>query len=656
MRREGRVVRRVNDMVTPMVCPRIIAQPVAPRLRRWVEGVVSAALLAAATGMAGQPAYEHGISLLHELKYPADFEHFDYANPHAPKGGSVTLSTTWPIRNFSGAWGTGVANAAGVERTMDRLFVRSADEPSALYGLLVDGVALSADRKSLHIRLHEAARWHDGVPVTTTDLSFSYDVMGATSLAGEIYLRSWVESIEIVNEREFVIHHRDVFTHSNLLALSTFPMRPAHYYANRDPGKVTLEPPLVGGPYRIAEFDRNHVTYERVDDYWGRDLPVNRGRHNFGTIRYDVYRDATVAREAFRKGLLDVFWETDVRYWNTSYDVPALRTGRLLKDTRRVGKSIGQEQALTFNLNREIFRDPRVREALTLAFDFEWQNRVFHYGSQNRALSYFAGSSLAATGLPSDDEMALLAPHRDRIPERVFSEPFQLPVSVGQGRHRVALERARNLLADAGWTLVDGRLENAQGRPLTLEVATQNAWAKRLLLPYVESLATLGIEASLRLLDNVTAVRFKRERRFDMYFRGLDFLNPPMSQLRGYFGSANAEVGMGGNLAGIRDPVVDDLIDRAMRAPDMESAAVVCRALDRVLLWGFYHIPLNMPADERFLYWDKFGRADDSAAVFEYLEGGLARVIDSWWVKDIERESPARGAVPVMDRGRSSSD
>ena len=641
---EDDVARCVNDTVTPMRWPRIIAQAVIPTpVRRGsVSSLRLALVLAASTCLAEPPPYQHGISLLHDLKYPADFEHFDYANPHASKGGSVMLSTTWPIRNFSGAWGTGVSNAAGLERTMDRLFARSADEPSALYGLLVDGVALSADRKSLHIRLHEAARWHDGAPLTTTDIGFSYDVMGATSFAGQVYWRSWVKTFEILNAREFVIHHRDVFTHSNLLALSTFPVRPAHYYADRDPGKVTLEPPLVSGPYRIAEFDRNHVTYERVDDYWGRDLPVNRGRHNFGTIRYDVYRDATVAREAFRKGLLDIFWETDVRYWNTSYDVPALEAGRLLKDTRRVGKAIGQERALTFNLNREMFRDPRVREALTLAFDFEWQNRVFHYGSQNRALSYFAGSSLAAAGLPSEDEVALLAPYRDRIPERVFTEPFQLPVSVGEGRHREALERARNLLADAGWSLVDGRLVDAHGQPFTLEVATQNAWAKRLLLPYVESLATLGIEASLRLLDNVTAVRFKRERRFDMYFRGLDFLNPPMSQLRGYFGSANAVAGMGGNLAGIRDPVVDDLIDRAMRAPDMETAAVVCRALDRVLLWGFYHIPLNKPGEERFLYWDRFGRADDSAAVYEYLEGGLARVIDSWWVKDIEPESPTQ--------------
>ena len=600
------------------------------------RAAVLTSILLASVGLADQPPYQHGISLLHDLKYPADFAHFDYSNPSAPKGGKLTLSTTWPVRNLSGAWGTGVSNAAGLERTMERLFVRSADEQSALYGLLVDGVALSQDRKSLFMRLHPAARWHDGVPITARDVRFSYDAMDATSLAGKVYYRSWVESFEVVNDRELVIRHRDVFTHSNLLALTTFPVRPAHYYAERDPGKVTLEPPLVSGPYRIAGFDRNHITYERVPDYWARDLPVNRGRHNFDTIRYDVYRDATVAREAFRKGLLDIFFETDVRYWNTAYDATATNAGRLLKDTRRVGKAIGQERTLTFNLERELFLDTRVREALTLAFDFEWQNRVFHYDSQYRALSYFAGSSLAARGLPSKEEIALLAPYRDQLPERVFAEPFQLPVSVGRGPNRPSLEQARRLLADAGWTLVDGRLENADGKPFALEIATQNAWAKRLLLPYIDSLAHLGIDAGLRLLDNVTAVRFKRERRFDMYFRSLDLLNPPMAQLRTYFGSANAEVGMGGNLAGIRDPVVDSLVELAQRAPTMEAAAVICRALDRVLLWGFYHIPLNMPEEERFLYWDRFGRADESVAAYEYLDGGLARVIDSWWVKDTE--------------------
>ena len=602
-------------------------------------GLMLTVLFLASTCLAGQPPYQHGISLLHDLKYPSDFTHFDYANPIAPRGGNLTLATTWPIRNFSGAWGTGVSNAAGLERTFDRLFTRSADEQSALYGLLVDGVALSSDRKSLYIRLHEAARWNDGVRLTTSDVLFSYDTMDATSLAGKIYLQQWIESIEIVNAREMVIHHRDVFNHSNLLALTTFPVRPAHYYADRDPGKQTLEPPLGSGPYRIAGFDHNHVVYERVDDYWARDLPVNRGRYNFDTIRYDVYRDATVAREAFRKGLFDLFLETDIRYWHASYDIPALKEGRVLKDTRIVSRYIGQELALVFNLDREMFRDPRVREALTLAFDFEWQNRVLQHDSQNRALSYFAGSSLAAIGLPTEEEITLLAPWRDQLPERVFTEPFQLPMSTGWGPHWPALQRAYYLLTEAGWTYVNGRLQDEHGQPFKLEIVTQHTWARRLLLPYIKSLEILGIDANLRLLESVLAFKFKRQRSYDMYLRGHELVNPPMGGLKTYFGSVNAVLGMGGNLAGIRSPAVDALIELAQRAPNMETATIVCRALDRVLLWGFYHIPLNMPDEERFLYWDKFGRPDDSAAIYEYLTDGLARVIDSWWLDDIKSES-----------------
>ncbi len=603
-------------------------------LRSFFAGAAATVVVLASTCLAEQPPYRHGISLLHDLKYPADFAHFDYADPAAPKGGSLTLSTTWPIRNFSGAWGTGVGNAAGLERTFDRLFVRSADEQSAMYGLLADGVALSADRKALFIRLHEKARWHDGLPVTTEDLRFSYDAMDKTSLAGKAYYRRWVESFEIVNERELVIRHKDVFTHSNLIALTTFPVRPAHYYADRDPGKTTLEPPMSGGPYRIAEFDRNHVTYERLGDYWARDLPVNRGRHNFNTIRYDVYRDATVAREAFRKGLFDFFWESDIRYWVNSYDIPAVKSGRIRKEIRSVRKNIGQARSLVFNLNREMFRDARVREALTLAFDFEWQNRVFHHDSQERALSYFAGSSFAARGLPTEEENALLAPYRDQLPVRVFTQPFELPRSTGQGSHRAALERARQLLAEAGWTVVDGRLRDASGKPFAFEIATQHGWAKRLLLPYVETLAFLGIDARFRLLENVLAAKYKRQRRFDMFLVNRDFLNPPMGQLLTYFSSAAAVAELGGNLAGIDDPVVDSLVGLAQSAPNLETAAVICRALDRILLWGFYHIPLNMPEQERFLYWDKLGRSDDSSAVYEYLTDGQARIIDSWWIND----------------------
>ena len=593
-------------------------------------------LLACSFGAcAEKPEYQHGISLLHDLKYPEGFEHFEYSNPSAPKGGVLNVSTTTPNQNFSGAWGLGVQNAAGLQRTIDKLLVRSADEQSALYCMLADGIALSEDGKSLYMRLHESARWHDDVPLTTRDVHFSYDAMmtSTSNVFGKAYLDSWIKSLEVVNDRELIIHHREEFTHSNLLALTTFKVLPAHYYADRDdPFEPTLDVPVGNGPYRVAGYDRNQVLYERVQDYWGKDLPVNKGRNNFDLIRYEVFRDATVAREAFRKGLFDFYVERDVRYWNTSSEVVSNDSTQIIKDTREIHRWIGQQLALAFNLEREQFQDVRVREALTLAFDFEWQNRVLNHDSQRRAQSYFAGSEFAATGLPSQEEVELLASYRDQIPERVFTESFHLPASSGRGINRMALERARELLDEAGWYLVEGELQDVEGNPFVVEVATQRAWSRRMLLPYIQSLELLGINASLRLLDTVLAVRFKRERRFDIFLRGLDFSSPPMASLNTYFSSVSAEQELGGNLPGINHPVVDALIAQAQNATRIETAAIALRALDRVLLWGFYHIPLNMPDIERFMYRDKFGRPNDVIASYEYLNDGQARVIDSWWL------------------------
>ena len=598
--------------------------------RRCLPGVI---LLPALVCLAEQPAYRHGISLLHELKYPADFEHFEYANPDAPKGGELRLSSTSPIRNFSGIPGTGVPGAQGLGRTVDRLMIRSADELSGLYGQLADGVALSADRRSLFIRLHKNARWHDGMPVTTKDVKFSHDELLKLPF-GKVYLQSWIESLEIVNDKEMIVRHRGEFTNSNLVALTWFPIRPAHYYADKDSSTHTLVPPVGSGPYRVADFDRDFVRYERVEDYWGRDIPVNRGRYNFDVIHYDVYRDATVAREAIRKGLFDIYFETDIRHWVSSYDIPAVQAGSLVLETRSLQKFIGLASAIVLNLDRERFRDVRVREALTLALDFEWQNRVFQYGSQSRALSYFANSAFAASGMPTRAEIALLAPYRDRLPERVFTEAFHLPVSTGSGRHRSALEQARDLLAEAGWTVQGGRLVNAAGQPFELELTTQNPSQRRILLPYIESLKTLGIDARLRLLENVAWVNHLRIRNFDAYVRGHDFLNPPLGELQSYFGAGTADLALGGNMAGLRDPVVDALIERAEQgAGTIEEAMTACRALDRVLLWGFYHIPLHIPDKERFVRWDKFARPEHEAvAKYEYLVGSAVRILDSWWI------------------------
>jgi microcin C transport system substrate-binding protein len=319
-------------------------------------------------------------------------------------------------------------------------------------------------------------------------------------------------------------------------------------------------------------------------------------------------------------------------HWFNSYDVPALERGWIKRETRPVTKFIGMQALIAFNTNRERFRDVRVREALTLVLDFEWQNRVFHHSSQERALSYFANSQFAATGAPSGAELALLSRFRDQLDGRVFTEPFTLPVSPGRGQHREGLKRARSLLAAAGWQVEAGRLVNTSGEQFQLDLLTQNPAYRRILLPYVAALKLLGIDVRLRLADSVLVINLLRERNYDAYLRGGGVLNPPVAELRGAFHSKTADIQMSWNMAGIRNPIVDALIEEAERAGTIEAATTAIKALDRVLLWGFYHVPLHATEDERFLLWDKFGRPEHEAvARFEHLVGSSLRVIDGWW-------------------------
>lgn len=590
--------------------------------------VLAAALFAAASSSAAEPTYEHGISFFHGLKYPADFSHFDYINPDAPKGGVLVQSTQNDFNTLSLITDQFVT-APGVTWMYDSLVSYRSEEMSSFYGWLADGLSVADDRRTLFIRLHPRARWHDGVPITARDVKFTVELI-QSGLRFRGFL-SWVRSVEILGERELALRLDSELTVSNIFPLSWFPILPAHYWENRHSGRASLEPPLGSGPYRVAEVRQGrYIRYERVPDYWGRDIAVNKGRFNFDQIHYDVYRDATVAREAFRKGLFDTWMEPDIRYWATGYDIPAREKGWLVMDHLDHREEIGVNRVIALNNRRERFKDPRVREALTLAVDFEWENRVLRFGLLERALSNFSGEpSLEARGLPGEDELALLAPFRDQLPKRLFTEVFEFPRSTGVGRSRAPLEQARALLAQSGWRIEDGVLVNSRGEPFEIEFLSVDGADQRTLLPYLSTLKLLGITGGIRLVDAAQFINLRQKFDYDAIVTQNDILAPPIVFLAGFFHSQSASQAQSYNASGIADPVVDALIDQAVKVTTLEEMATACRALDRVLLWGFYQIPLDAIAPFRIVYWNKFGRPErEEIAVYK------SPFPDGWWYDD----------------------
>ena len=597
-----------------------------PRAVRYIA--LTAAFLVAASSGAAEPKYQHGISFFHELKYPADFSHFDYINPDAPKGGVLVQSTQSDFNTLSLITDQSVT-APGVTWLYDSLVSYRSEEMSSFYGWLADGLGVADDKRTLFIRLHPRARWHDGVPITARDVKFTLELI-QSSLRFRGFL-SWVRSVEILGEREIALRLDSELTVSNIFPLSWFPILPAHYWAERDPGQASLEPPLGSGPYRVAEVRQGrHIRYDRVPDYWGRDIPVNKGRFNFDQIHYEVYRDATVAREAFRKGLFDTWLERDIRYWATGYDIPARDKGWLVMDHLDHREEIGINRVIALNNRREQFKEPRVREALTLAVDFEWENRVLRFGLLRRALSNFSGEpSLEAQGLPGEDELELLNPFRDQLPERLFTEVFEFPRSAGKGRNRASLERARALLAQSGWQIKDGILVNSSGEPFEIEFLSVDSADQRTLLPYLGTLKLLGISGGIRLVDAAQFVNLRQEFDYDAIVTQNDILAPPIVFLANFFHSQSASQALSFNASGIADPVVDALIAEAVKVTTLEEMATVCRALDRVLLWGFYQIPLDAIAPFRIVYWNKFGRPErEDLAVYK------SPFPDGWWYDD----------------------
>ncbi|MFN8643218.1 MAG: extracellular solute-binding protein [Candidatus Binatia bacterium] len=581
-------------------------------------------LLAVPAARAADTAPRHGIAMHGDLKYGPGFTHFDYVNPDAPKGGELRLYGLGSFDSFNPFIIKGNPDD-GSGRIYDTLLTSSADEPFSEYGLLAESVETPPDRSWVVFRLRPEARWHDGRPVTADDVLWSYETLRSK---GQPFYRAYyanVDTAEKLDDRTVKFTFKPGENRELPLIMGQLTVLPKHYWANREFDATTLEPPLGSGPYRIGAFEAGRwSTYERVPDYWGKDLPVNRGRHNFDRIRYDYYQNMTVALEALKAGAYDLRVEASSKDWATAYDAPAVREGRLVKGELPHSRPAGM-QGYAFNLRRPLFQDRRVRQAIGYGLDFEWANRTLFYGQYTRSRSYFGNSELAANGVPQGAELAALEPLRDKLPPEVFTQEYQPPVTDGSGNMRDNLRQAYDLLKAAGWTVdpKTKKLVNAQGQPFEFEILLIDPAYERITLPFAKNLERLGITARVRTVDTAQYKKRVDDFDYDMVIWAWQQTLSPGNEQRSYWSSAFADQPGSPNVIGLKDPAIDQLVEQVIAAPDRASLVARVHALDRALQWGFYVVPNWYIAYDRIAYWDKFGRPAVIAAQGVQL--------DAWW-------------------------
>jgi microcin C transport system substrate-binding protein len=581
----------------------------------------------------------HGLSLFGNLKYPPTFKHFDYVNPDAPKGGEVRLAAIGTFDSLNPFVLKGVS-AVGIGQIFDTLTVASTDEASTEYGLVAETVEVPADHSWVAFTLRPEAKFHDGSPITVDDVIWTFQ---ALKTKGHPFYRSYygqVAKAEAVGPRKVKFTFAPGENRELPLITGQMPVLSKAYWSKRDFEKTTLEPPLGSGPYRVESVDPGRsITYRRVKDYWAAKLPVRVGHDNFDVIRYDYYRDSTVALEAFKAGQYDFRQENVAKNWATAYNTPAVAQGLIKKEEIPNQVPTGM-QAFVFNTRRPVFQDRRVRQALGYAFDFEWANKNLFFGAYARTKSYFSNSELASSGLPSPEEIKVLEPFRAQLPPDLFTKPYEPPKTDGSGDIRGNLREALAILKDAGWTVQGGKLVNAKsGGPLQFEVLLSDPSFERITLPFAKNLERLGVTARVRTVD--TAQYQNRVDNFDFDMTVAvwpESLSPGNEQTDNWVSERAGDPGSR-NLAGVRDPVVDKLVGLVISAPDRESLIARTRALDRVLLWGFYVIPHWHIQNFRVAYWDKFDRPR--------VPPKYALGFDGWWV-DAKKEA-------VLTRRKSES-
>jgi microcin C transport system substrate-binding protein len=613
--------------------------------RAWPLPLVCGALLILALPTPATAAeLKHGLSAFGDLAYPADFKHFAYANPDAPKGGAFSLVGWGGVTTFNSLNNYILKGdaAQGLELLFDSLMTPATDEPDAVYGLVAESAQVADDRKSVTFYLRPEAKFADGTPVSADDVAFSFETLKEKGHPLYRQMLQDVVKVEALDPATVRYTFQGELVRDLPLTVAQLPIFSKAYYATRPFDETTLEPPLGSGPYLVDSIAQARtIVYRRNPDYWAKDLPINRGRWNFDKIRYEYFRDRTAGMEAFKAGFYDFREEFTSKVWATEYDFPAIRAGRVKKEVVPDETPSGT-QGFFINTRRPHLQDSRVRQALDLAFDFEWTNRNVFYGLYDRTQSFFENSPMKAGGEPSKAERTLLAELGVPVPEEALGPAYLPAKSDGSGQDRNLLLQAGKLLDAAGFTVKNGVRVDAKGEPLKIEILGFEPAFERVIAPYERNLKLLGINARIRMVDPAQYQQRLKDFDFDITTQRYVMRGTPGVELRSYFGSQAAKMSGSLNLAGIADPAVDALIERVISAKSREELNTAARALDRVLRAGHYWVPHWYKPSNNIAYWDKFSRPETKPR----FDRGI---LDTWWYDDGKAAKLAASAASSPD-------
>ena len=583
-------------------------------------------ILLIAQNLLAKTNISHAIAMHGEPKYDQNFISVEYVSNNAEKGGNIVRSAIGTYDTFNPFTLKGTS-AAGIGLLYESLTVGSSDEAFTEYGLLAKSIEWPDDRSWVTFTLRDEAKWHDGKKITSDDVVWTFNTLMEKGHPFYKYYYGDVSEVIKITENKVKFEFSTNTNKELVLIVGQLPVLPKHYWENKNFEETTLDVPIGSGPYKVKSFDAGRsITYELDKDYWGFEnniVPIKVGKDNMGSIRYDYYKDRGVEREAFKSGEIDFFSENTSKEWATGYDIDAVSEGLIKKELIPHENPQGM-QAFAFNTRKDIFADKRVRKALSFAFDFEWTNKNLFYGAYKRTDSFFENSELASSGLPSQAELAYLNPYIDQLPKEIFNEEYSNPKTDGSGFIRNELQEATKLLQEAGWKLRDGKLENSNGEPFEFEILLVSPAFERIVLPFIDNLEKLGINASLRTIDSSQYQKRIESFDFDMVVFTFSQSLSPGNEQRNFWSSGAADTNGSRNIIGIKNNVIDLLIENLINAKDREDLMTISRALDRVLLWNYYVIPQWHISAYRVLYWDMFDQPKQKP---KYSLG-----FDTWWV------------------------